>query len=138
MEAVGRESGKFIVDSGQAATFATRGLWLDVRGSLSSMEKLRENLSLETKASITIAHVAVDHLVIAAPTLELATEYVADALGIRPAKGGAHPGRGTHNAILGLAARGETRAGLSAGIWVVSLCRGEEAMSHGRQAPGYR
>ncbi len=32
----------------------------------------------------------------------------------------------------GLAARGETRAGLSAGIWVVISYRGEEAMPHGR------
>lgn len=45
---------------------------------------------------------AIDHLVIAAPDLDTGAEYVADALGIAPHSGGAHPGMGTHNRVLGM------------------------------------
>ncbi len=45
---------------------------------------------------------ALDHLVIAAPTLDAGTEYVADVLGIAPHGGGAHAAMGTHNRVLGL------------------------------------
>ncbi|CAG2147701.1 hypothetical protein LMG31506_03660 [Cupriavidus yeoncheonensis] len=45
---------------------------------------------------------ALDHLVIAAQTLDAGTEYVADALGIAPHGGGAHAAMGTHNRVLGL------------------------------------
>lgn len=46
--------------------------------------------------------IALDHLVIAAPTLEAGAQHVADALGVTPQPGGAHPGMGTHNCLLGL------------------------------------
>lgn len=45
---------------------------------------------------------ALDHLVIAAQTLDAGTEYVADALGIAPHSGGTHAAMGTHNRVLGL------------------------------------
>ena len=45
---------------------------------------------------------AVDHLVIAAPDLDSGVQYVANALGITPQDGGAHPRMGTHNRVLGL------------------------------------
>lgn len=45
---------------------------------------------------------AIDHLVIAAPDLDSGSEYVANALGIAPEGGGAHPGMGTRNRVLGL------------------------------------
>ncbi|CAG2161058.1 VOC family protein [Cupriavidus numazuensis] len=45
---------------------------------------------------------ALDHLVIAAQTLDAGTEYVADVLGIAPQGGGAHAAMGTHNRVLGL------------------------------------
>lgn len=46
--------------------------------------------------------IALDHLVIAAPTLAAGAQHVADALGVTPLPGGAHPGMGTHNCLLGL------------------------------------
>ncbi len=45
---------------------------------------------------------ALDHLVIAAPTLDAGTEYVAELLGVAPQSGGAHAAMGTHNRVLGL------------------------------------
>lgn len=43
-----------------------------------------------------------DHLVVAARTLEEGVAYVADTLGIEPAGGGAHPSMRTHNRLFGL------------------------------------
>ncbi|MEX3926319.1 VOC family protein [Paraburkholderia sp. BR10936] len=43
-----------------------------------------------------------DHLVVAARTLEEGVTYVSDALGAAPAGGGAHPLMRTHNRLLGL------------------------------------
>lgn len=41
----------------------------------------------------------IDHLVLAVPELDEATEWFAAATGVRPAAGGAHVGMGTHNAL---------------------------------------
>ncbi|MFT0171253.1 VOC family protein [Paraburkholderia mimosarum] len=43
-----------------------------------------------------------DHLVVAARTLEEGVQYVSDALGVAPSGGGAHPLMRTHNRLLGL------------------------------------
>ncbi|QGZ54159.1 VOC family protein [Paraburkholderia acidiphila] len=43
-----------------------------------------------------------DHLVVAARTLEEGVQYVSDTLGVAPAGGGAHPLMRTHNRLLGL------------------------------------
>lgn len=43
-----------------------------------------------------------DHLVVAARTLEEGARYVADTLGVEPAAGGTHAAMGTHNRLLGL------------------------------------
>ncbi|KVE39255.1 VOC family protein [Burkholderia sp. TSV86] len=43
-----------------------------------------------------------DHLVVAARTLDEGTRYVADTLGIEPAGGGAHASMRTHNRLFGL------------------------------------
>lgn len=43
-----------------------------------------------------------DHLVVAARTLEEGTRFIADTLGVEPAGGGAHAAMGTHNRLLGL------------------------------------
>lgn len=44
----------------------------------------------------------VDHLVYAAPDLEMGVNALAELLGARAAPGGKHVGLGTHNALLGL------------------------------------
>jgi hypothetical protein len=42
----------------------------------------------------------IDHLVYAVPDLEAASEELASSWGVRPAFGGVHKARGTHNALL--------------------------------------
>ena len=44
-----------------------------------------------------------DHLVYAVPDLDAACAAVAKNSGVTPTAGGVHPGRGTHNALVGLA-----------------------------------
>ncbi|HTJ93887.1 MAG TPA: VOC family protein [Pararobbsia sp.] len=55
---------------------------------------------------MTVAQsVRIDHLVVAAPTLEAGVEHVASSLEIAPdlfAPGAQHPGMGTHHRLLGL------------------------------------
>lgn len=43
-----------------------------------------------------------DHLVVAAQTLDQGTEYVLQCLGVEPSGGGRHAGMGTHNRVLKL------------------------------------
>ncbi len=47
----------------------------------------------------------IDHLVWAAPNLERAVDDLAELTGAIARPGGAHPGAGTRNAVLGLGAR---------------------------------
>ncbi|MBR0649564.1 VOC family protein [Roseomonas terrae] len=46
----------------------------------------------------------IDHIVIGALTLEDGARYLEETLGVKPVKGGTHPGVGTHNMLLGLGA----------------------------------
>ena len=46
--------------------------------------------------------IALDHLIIAAATLDEGVDYVADTLGIAPSGGGCHELVGTHNKVLRL------------------------------------
>jgi len=45
---------------------------------------------------------ALDHLVVAAASLEAGAEWIAARLGVRPVGGGRHETMGTHNALVGL------------------------------------
>ncbi|WP_328991591.1 VOC family protein [Kribbella sp. NBC_01245] len=47
----------------------------------------------------------IDHLIYAQPDLDAAVAEIEDSFGVRAAGGGQHPGRGTHNKVLGLGPR---------------------------------
>jgi hypothetical protein len=49
-----------------------------------------------------LVRAALDHLVVAAHTLEQGCDYVEQVLGVRPAPGGKHLKMGTHNCLLSL------------------------------------
>jgi hypothetical protein len=51
------------------------------------------------------AEAALDHLIVAAPTLAAGVEYVAALTGVTPLAGGKHVTMGTHNALLRLGDR---------------------------------
>ena len=48
------------------------------------------------------ARAALDHLVVAADTLDQGEDYLASLLGVRPQRGGKHVAMGTHNSLLRL------------------------------------
>ena len=48
---------------------------------------------------------ALDHLIVAAATLEQGEDYIEGKLGVRPQRGGKHVAMGTHNSLLSLGPR---------------------------------
>src|SRR5437870_4722190 len=50
-----------------------------------------------------MVQVTLDHLVVAAATLEQGEDYIESQLGVRPQRGGKHVAMGTHNSVLKLA-----------------------------------
>ncbi|HXX85800.1 MAG TPA: VOC family protein [Casimicrobiaceae bacterium] len=52
-----------------------------------------------------MAKAALDHLVVAAATLEQGEDYVEARVGVRPRRGGKHVAMGTHNSVLRLGER---------------------------------
>lgn len=58
---------------------------------------------------MTAAPAVLDHLVLAVPDLGTAVADLADRSGVTAVPGGNHPGRGTHNALLGLTWQGGGR-----------------------------
>ena len=53
-----------------------------------------------------LAQAQVDHLVIAAPSLDAGVQWCERTLGVTPGPGGAHPLMGTHNRLLNIASPG--------------------------------
>ncbi|MCB0628966.1 MAG: VOC family protein [Saprospiraceae bacterium] len=45
----------------------------------------------------------IDHIIFAAPSLEMGNQMILDKLGVIPVPGGKHPGFGTHNSLLKIA-----------------------------------
>lgn len=79
-----------------------------------------------------------DHLVVAARTLEEGVAYVADTLGIEPAGGGAHPSMRTHNRLFGLddpATHARLEQGPYLAHWVARVDRPRELGLWQRQYP---
>ena len=68
-------------------------------GILSSL-MAAETASTPTDGSGVV--VAVDHIVYGTPDLDAGIAKIEDMLGVRVTPGGQHPGRGTHNALVGL------------------------------------
>ena len=54
--------------------------------------------------------VAVDHLVVAAPSLEAGVAWCEATLGVTPGPGGRHPQFGTHNRLLKIASEAYPQA----------------------------
>lgn len=54
------------------------------------------------KTTIILADAELDHIVIAAASLEQGEEFISSKLGIQPSPGGSHPEQGTHNSLLKL------------------------------------
>lgn len=73
--------------------------------------KVKRNVLRTVELSVTIPlrfrmkpafALELDHLIVAARTLEDGARHVAEMLGVEPVAGGAHPRMGTHNRLLGL------------------------------------
>jgi hypothetical protein len=63
----------------------------------------------------------IDHLVVAADTLEQGVRWCEAVLGVTPGPGGRHPSMGTHNRLLRLASAGDARQAQAAYLEIIAI-----------------